>query len=112
MVIVAQSNPPAGFKQLALVEKVSKAINTDWLASDLDFQLIPTGLLVAIRLQLIVPTASIVNITTDGTIFDAINNGVAIEGLFSFPLIVSKNTTLNIQHETGTQNISAYIGED
>ena len=112
MVVVAQSNPPAGFKQLALVEKVSKAINTDWLATDLDFQNIPTGLLVAIRLQLIVPTASVVNITTDGTIFDAINNGVAIEGLFSFPLIVSKNTTLNIQHETGTQSISVYIGED
>lgn len=112
MTIVKGGNPPVGFKQIALVEKVSKAINTDWLASDLDFQNIPTGLLVAIRLQLIVPTASIVNVTTDGTIFDAINNNTAIEGVFSFPLIVSKNTKLNIQHETGTQDISAYIGED
>lgn len=112
MGIVPASNPPVGFKQIDLVEKVSKAINTDWLATDLDFQNVPTGQLMAIRLQLIVPTASIVNVTTDGTVFDAINNGETIEGLFSFPLIVSKNTKLNIQHETGTQDISAYIGED
>ena len=112
MTVVPASDPPVGFKQITLIEKVSKAVNTDWLPSDLDFQNVPEGQLKAIRLQLIVPTASIVNITTDGTVFDAINNAVAIEGLFSFPLIVSKNTKLNIQHETGTQSISAYIGED
>lgn len=112
MTIVPVADPPVGFKQLSLVEKVSKAINTDWLATDLDFQNIPTGLLVAIRLQLITSTATIVNVTVDGTVFHPINNGVAFVGVLSFPLIVSKNTKLNIQHETGTQDISAYIGED
>lgn len=112
MVTAVISNPPAGFNQLALVEKVSKAVTTDWLATDLDFQLVPTGLLMAIRIQLITSTATVVNITVDGTVFHPINNGVAFVGLLSFPLIVSKNTKLNIQHETGTQDISAYIGED
>ena len=58
MVTAAISNPVAGFNQLVLVEKVSKAINTDWLDTDLDFLNIPTGLLMAIRVQIIIPTTA------------------------------------------------------
>jgi len=101
-----------GFEQIALLEKVSRAIDTDWIVPDVDFSQLPNKFLGSIRVQIITTTPTIVKLTMDGTVFHPLNNNIPIIGIFSFPLILSKNSKLNFQHSTATQDISIYIGED
>jgi len=112
MVVANVSGTAPGFKTLTLLEKVNRANTADWITGDLTFEKVPAGQLLSLRAQLVVTSSTIVNITFDGTVFHPLNNGVSIEGVFSLPILVSKNTVLNFEHDTATQDISLYLGED
>jgi len=100
------------------------AVDTDWFTDDI-VPFIPArsgealkdaSTVVKHTLEIVVPTATIINIQKkfNGITKEIILNGGAELGInigFQFDLILQKGMTYNIQHKTGTQNPAVIITE-
>ncbi len=98
---------------LPIIDQVAltnHAPDTDFFSSDIAFNgSTPASLARKIEVQLDLSVGVIVEITFDGTNFRAINNAVAIEGLFNFSVFVESTDTFNIQTRTAASNVSGTV---
>lgn len=101
--------------QKALIN-VSKAIDTDWFASDIT----PTHPPCMHRIQISVPTSTVVRVERTRTVAptmtdkrEDLNEGNALtaNALYVFDILVMKDDGYNIQHATGTQTVYCAIAE-
>ncbi len=109
---------PSSYQHSRIAEKgtaqeSSKAVDTDWFASNITPSNAPSNQRIYIRLA----TTSVVNLLMDdGTNSDltmTLNAGVALTAdyLYAFDLTLPAGYSYNIQHKTGTQNINSWIVE-
>lgn len=97
----------------ATIKETSKAVDTDWFASNIE----PTNTPAVHRITIRMATASVVNLLMDdGTNTDIVmnlNDGVALDAndLYAFDVVIPAGYSYNIQHDTGTQNINAWVAE-
>lgn len=91
----------------------SKAINTDYFAANIS----PTNPPCVHTLQILMATTTIVKLEwDDGATTDLehdLNSGGNLNAgnIYSFSFLVPDGCSYNIQHETGTQNVTCYIIE-
>ena len=101
-----------------ILEKVtltvsSKAINTDWFATNIT----PSRFPALHRLYVACPTSTKIKVLmddgTNSNIEMRLNGDTALDALtlFAFDIVVPEGYSYNIQHLTTTQNISAWIVE-
>ena len=103
----------------AQIIATSKAINTDWFAADITPSSAGTSVSTMFKHTLMIqcPTSTIVNVqyVIDGsTVVMLLNNGTALVAgaVYFFDLLMPQNITgYNIQHATGTQNVTCIISE-
>tara|TARA_Y100000310_G_C20130761_1_gene555759 strand:- start:93 stop:458 length:366 start_codon:yes stop_codon:yes gene_type:complete len=97
----------------ATIKETSKAVDTDWFATNIS----PTNAPANHRLYIRMATTSVVNLQMDdGTNTDLVmnlNDGTALDAndLYAFDIILPAGYSYNIQHKTTTQNINAWIVE-
>jgi len=100
-------------KEIATLKVTSKAINTDYFGSNLE----PNNAPANHRLYILLATTSVVNLLVDdGTNSDismSLNNGNALTAgvLYAFDVIIPAGYSYNVQHATGTQNVSCWVVE-
>ncbi len=116
--MVEGENRPSNFdfsrlREIATLKSTSKAVDTDWLGSDVE----PTNAPANHRIQILIEGAdSVVNIIyKDGTntLTMALNGGTALSSGagYVFDLIVPAGYSYNIQHSTTTQDVNVQIVE-
>ena len=109
---------PESFQYARLIEKgslieVSKAINTDWFATNISLTNSPA----THRLMIRVATTTVVKLEIDdGATTDIeldLNDGTALDAgeVYSFDILLLDGQSYNIQHETTTQNVFVNIAE-
>ncbi len=96
----------------ATIKKVSKAINTGWLASDVT----PTNTPSIHRIHILVTTDTVVNLqVNDGTNTTTmkLNAGAVLSAdcLYAFDITMISGYSYNVQHETTTQDVHSWIEE-
>lgn len=95
------------------VKQTSKAVDTDWLGSNVS----PTDAPAIHRLSIRIATATVVNLQwDDGTTANIeyiLNGGTALVAnqLYSFDIIVPSGYSYNVQHKTTTQLVDLTIVE-
>jgi len=97
----------------ATIKETSKAINTNWFASEITPSRAPATHRLMIRLATTAVVKVLMNDGTNSDIEHDLNDGTALDAgeAYLFDLIVPSGYSYNIQHETGTQNINAVVIE-
>lgn len=97
----------------ATIKETSKAVDTDYFAANIT----PTNAPANHRIYIRLATTSVVNILMDdGTNTDIVmnlNDGTALDAndLYAFDVVIPEGYSYNIQHDTATQNVNAWIVE-
>ncbi len=73
-------------------------INDEFFPTDVTFEDTPDGVTRAVQVQIQTGSAATLEVTLDGTNFVPINNEVALSGLGTFTMLVSKDTLLNFRN--------------
>tara|TARA_Y100000310_G_scaffold339157_1_gene430969 strand:+ start:1585 stop:1950 length:366 start_codon:yes stop_codon:yes gene_type:complete len=113
LIVRPQSYQHVRLKEKATAKESSKAINTDWFASNIS----PTNAPANHRIYIRLATSSVVNVLMDdGTNTNlkmTLNDGNALgaDELYAFDVILPAGYSYNLQHETATQNINSWIVE-
>lgn len=100
-------------REKGTVKATSKAVDTDWFASNIS----PTNAPANHRIYIRMASATVVKLLMDdGTNSDVVmnlNDGVALDAndLYAFDVIVPAGYSYNIQHVTTTQAVHCWIVE-
>ena len=73
-------------------------VDDEFFPSDLTFEDTPLNVERTVQVQIQTASASVLEITLDGTNFVPINNMVALAGLGTFTMLVAKDTLLNFRN--------------
>lgn len=73
-------------------------IDQEFFPSDVTFEDTPEDVTRAVQVQIQTGSASILEVTLNGTDFVPINNEIALSGLGTFTMLVSKDSLLNFRN--------------
>lgn len=73
-------------------------INDEFFATDLTFDNTPEDAEQVIQVQIQTDQPSTLQVTLNGSVFVSLNNGIAIDGLATFTMLVAKDTLLNFRN--------------
>lgn len=78
----------------------AKAGDAKWFAEDITISLSKNGIIAPIVIDFTYDTSSVIEFTVDGTIWNAFNNGSAIDGAQSLFIRVTNGAIVNIRAKT------------
>jgi hypothetical protein len=73
-------------------------VNDEFFAADLTFDNTPEDAEQVIQVQIQTDQAAILQVTLNGIVFVSLNNGIAIDGVATFSMLVAKDTLLNFRN--------------